>query len=326
MLNLHQLRIFWAVAHSPSLTRAAKQLGLTQPSLSQQLARLEKSLGGRLFDRVSNQLVLTDAGRFLLARAERILAEADEAEAGLAEFRMGRRGRIAVGALASLARCLVPQAYRSLLARLPDLEIDIHELAPAEALEQLYGRNLQIALLSAHSLAGNRVSFARTRVTSDSYVLAVPRGLDLAGIRDPEHELDAEERRLLHRCIQFNFGNLHNQRIEEWYRRVLPRHTTIATSRTYESALAMVEEGLGVALVPLLTAQLNGRVLFDVDLFPAPGLERPIVALSPPQYLRSEPWRGFLAALQQAGETLELPSLPAAPPFLAEAVAGPAGP
>ncbi|MDF1585470.1 LysR family transcriptional regulator [Marinimicrococcus flavescens] len=323
MLNLHQLRIFWAVAHSPSLTRAAKQLGLTQPSISQQLARLESSLGGRLFDRINNQLVLTDAGHFLLRRAESILAEVDETEAGLAEFRLGRRGRIAVGALASLARCLLPQAYREALRELPDLEIDVHELAPAEALEQLYGRNLQIALLSSYSLPGNRVSFSRIELTQDPYALAVPRGLDLAAIRDPERELDSEQQRLLYRCIQFNFGNLHNRRIEEWYRRALPRHTTVATCRTYESALAMVEAGLGVALVPLLTTRLNGRLLFDVELYPAPGLERPIVALVPPQYRRVQPWQCFIAALERAGAALQPPALPSPPPFL-RAAADPA--
>ena len=49
-MTLHQLRIFWAVAHAETLTKAAKQLGLTQPSLSQQLSKLETTVGARLFD------------------------------------------------------------------------------------------------------------------------------------------------------------------------------------------------------------------------------------------------------------------------------------
>ena len=68
MITLNQLRVFWAVAHSDSLTRAAKQLGVTQPALSQQLAKLENALGGQLFDRVNNQLVLSDAGRLPAAQ------------------------------------------------------------------------------------------------------------------------------------------------------------------------------------------------------------------------------------------------------------------
>ena len=241
MITLNQLRIFWAVAHGDSLTRAAKQLGVTQPALSQQLAKLETALGGQLFDRVNNQLILTDAGRFLLRKAETVLAEMDEAEAGLADFRLGRRRRIAVGALASLARTIVPEAFRLALELVPDLELDLHELAPAEALEQLYGRNLQLALLSSVSLAANRVSFTRIDIARDPYVLAAPRGLDLGRIHTPETELSPEHQRILNRSIQFNFGNLHNQRVDEWYRRVLPRHQVAACCRTYELALAMVQ-------------------------------------------------------------------------------------
>ena len=168
MIQLNQLRVFWAVAHSDSLTRAAKQLGVTQPALSQQLAKLEHAIGGQLFDRVNNQLLLTDAGRFLLRKAEIVLAEIDEAEAGLADYNMGRRRRISVGALASLARTIVPDAYRLALQLLPDLELDLHELAPSEALEQLYGRNLQIAILSPVSLAANRISFTRIELASEA--------------------------------------------------------------------------------------------------------------------------------------------------------------
>lgn len=316
MISLPQLRVFWAVAHSESLTRAAKQLGVTQPALSQQLAKLESALGGRLFDRINNQLVLTDAGRFLLRKAEVVLAELDEAEAGLAEFKMGRRGRLAVGALASIARTLVPPAFAATLNELPEIELDLHELAPNEALEQLYGRNIQVALVSAVSLAANRISFSRVDVARDPYVLATPKGLDLGCVTDPEWDLTPAQRRRLNSTIQFNFGNLHNQRVEEWYRRVLPRHEVVAHCRTYETALAMVESGLGVALVPQLCTHLGGRSVYDVDLYAVPDLERPIVALIPSQYRRVPPFPTFLAALQRAATGLRLPAVGPTPPFL----------
>jgi DNA-binding transcriptional LysR family regulator len=315
-ISLPQLRVFWAVAHGETLTKAAKQLGVTQPALSQQLAKLEHALGGRLFDRVNNQLVLTDAGRFLLRKAEVVLAELDEAEAGLAEFNMGRRGRIAVGALASIARTLVPPAFKALAAEFPEVELDLHELAPGEALEQLYGRNIQLALVSAVSLAPNRISFTRVDVARDSYVFAAPKGLDLGCVTDPDWDLTPAQRGLLNRVIQFNFGNLHNQRVEDWYRRVLPRHEVVATCRTYETALAMVEAGIGVALVPQLSAQLGGQVAYAVDLHAVAELERPIVALIPPQYRRAQPFAAFLAALQRAASDVRLPPAGPTPPFL----------
>jgi DNA-binding transcriptional LysR family regulator len=315
-LSLAQLRVFWTVANSVSLTKAAKQLGLSQPSLSQQIARLERALGGRLFDRINNQLVLTDAGRFLVRKAEIILAEVDEVQAGLFEVAAGRRRRIAVGALASIARCLVPAAVARTQASFPALEVDLHELSPVEAIDQLYGRNLQLALLSAHSIAANRLSFSRIELLVEPYALAVPRGLGLAGVTDPERELPRDALAVLNRCIQFNFGNQHTQRVEDWYRRHLPRHGIVARCRTYEVALAMVEAGLGVALVPSMTAQLNGRALFEVDLFELTDFERPIVALVPPQYRRVEPFTSFIAALQAAASDLPILPLSPMPPFL----------
>lgn len=320
MLSIQQLRIFWSVAHSPSLTQVAKQLGLSQPSLSQSIAKMEKALGGRLFDRVNNRLVLTDAGHFLLHKAETILAEVDEAEAGLAEFQLGRRARISVGALPSIARTILPRAYRQTRAVVPEVEIDVHEIPPAEAIDQLYGRNLQIALVSAGSIADNRVSFARVDVIRDDYALAVPKSLDLSEVRDPR-DLDDDGRAVLGCCIQFNFGNAHTQRLEQWYRQILPRHHGRAQCRSYETALAMVEAGLGVALVPRLAAAAQDGAMVDVRLHRVPEPARAIVALAPSNYLRIEPYRTFLEALPLAAAAVPLPPLAPTPPFISKVLA-----
>ena len=90
-MTLHQLRIFLAVAQAATLTRASKQLGLAQPSLSKQLAALEENVGARLFERAHKRMVLTDAGRLLLFHAQRVIRGIDEAEAGLREFTSGKR-------------------------------------------------------------------------------------------------------------------------------------------------------------------------------------------------------------------------------------------
>ncbi len=110
MMALHQLRIFWTVAQAESLTRAGKQLSLSQPSLSQQLAKLEEAVGAQLFDRKPGQMELTDAGRFLLRKAELILAGVDEATTGLQEYACGSRAYIGLAGLNSVMRVLVPQS------------------------------------------------------------------------------------------------------------------------------------------------------------------------------------------------------------------------
>ena len=73
-MEMHQLRYFVAVAETANFTRAAERCHVSQPSLSQQVAKLEKRLHQRLFDRLGRRAVLTDAGRLLLDRARLILA------------------------------------------------------------------------------------------------------------------------------------------------------------------------------------------------------------------------------------------------------------
>ena len=108
-LTLRQLQILWTVAHAGSLTRAAKQLEMRQPSISQQISKMERTLGGKLVRFVNNEMRLTPAGEFLVEEAGRILGAVDHAKAGLTEFFSGERGRIVIGALPSLGcRSILP--------------------------------------------------------------------------------------------------------------------------------------------------------------------------------------------------------------------------
>ena len=177
--TLNQLRIFLAVAHSQSLTRAAKLLDQTQPSLSQHIAKLEEAVGQPLFERGRSQFGLTDAGAFLCQRADIIMAEVEEAMVGLAAYAKGIRGVLSVGMLSSVARNLLPDVQSQMAETFPDVELDVHEVAPAEAIEMLYSRRLAVAVVAVGSLASSSLSFLQTDIFSDPYVLAVPRGLDL---------------------------------------------------------------------------------------------------------------------------------------------------
>ena len=315
-MTLHQLRIFWAVAHAESLTKASKLLGLTQPSLSQQISKLEKTIGTQLMRRGGNQFELTEAGTFLLKRAELILADVDETQAAIQQFAEGKRGSISVGALNSIARLVLPAAYNLVADKFAQLDIDIHEVSPWEAIDLLYGRRLHIALLARNSIAGTSLSFHQVDVMSDPYVLAVPAHMDLANVRDPDKDLPADERKVLNNCIQFSFGTQHTQRMAEWYRHVLPRHRVISQTRTYDMALSMVQAGVGVALVPALTALLGRDNPFAVKLYRTDLAARRIVALMPSQYTRAQPYAAFMDALQSAGDHVQLPDTQPIAPFL----------
>jgi LysR family transcriptional regulator, transcription activator of glutamate synthase operon len=317
--TLNQLRIFLAVAHSRSLTQAAKILDQTQPSLSQHIAKLEDAIGQLLFQRGRGQLELTDAGTFLLRRAEIIMAEVDEAVRGLADHAKGVRGVLSVGMLSSIARNLLPDVQARMAETFPDVELDVHEVAPAEALEMLYTRRLTVAVVSAGSIASGSLSFTQTPVFSDPYVLAVPRGLDLEGVTDPESQLDPDERRLLNSVVQFTFGSTYQLRIAGWYQTFLPAHHVISHVRSYELALAMVQARRGVTIVPALSTRVNAGTGYDVTLYNIGMEDRRVVALVPSQYRNTEPQATFIAALRAAGDAIQQPAVEPAPPFLRQA-------
>jgi LysR family transcriptional regulator, hydrogen peroxide-inducible genes activator len=92
-MELHQLRYFCAVAHSGNFTRAAKAENVAQPSLSQQILKLEAELGAKLFDRFPRSARLNQFGRTFLFRTEAILRQVGEARTKIQEMAGAERGK-----------------------------------------------------------------------------------------------------------------------------------------------------------------------------------------------------------------------------------------
>jgi DNA-binding transcriptional LysR family regulator len=318
-MTLHQLRIFLTVAQSSTMTRASKQLGLAQPSLSKQLAGLEDSVGTSLFDRGHNRMVLTDAGRVLLRHAQTVLREVDEAEAGLREFAAGKRAIVRVAGLNSVIKALLPDALMRCGAF--GLEVDIQEAAPGDVLELLYSRQVHIGLIAADSVARASVGFRQIPIVEDPYVFAVPSAINLAAMADIG-SAPADVARVLNSCVQFNFGTQHTLRVQQWYQRVLPSHRIVAHCRTYEVALELVRAGFGVSLIPALTAFPAARALDGIKLFATDHGSRHTVAILADQYLRLTPYKQLVEALQVAGRNVVLPPILPVPRLIKNACEG----
>src|SRR5882757_4636266 len=126
-INLHQLRIFVAVARLGNFTRAAERLGLSQPSLSLHVRQLEQDLRVRLFDRSTRSVALTRAGDDFLPIAERLLGDFQSAVAAVTDLAARRRGRVAVAVLPSVAAELLPRAIALLRARHPDVSVSLRD-------------------------------------------------------------------------------------------------------------------------------------------------------------------------------------------------------
>jgi DNA-binding transcriptional LysR family regulator len=314
-ITLHQLRIFWAVAHYETLTRAAKHLGLAQPSLSQQLAKLETTVGSRLFRRHASEMTLTEAGTFLLPKAEQILRNMQDLEDGLARFSGGQRVTLRLAGVNSVLRVVLPEAITQVQAKYPEADFDIQESAPGDILEMLYSRRVNIGLLAANSVAEAGVGFLQVPVIEDPYVLVVPESLDLDGVTDVD-DLAPESFAILNRSIQFIFGTQHAKRVADWYDHMVPEHRVVAQCRSFEVALGLVRAGSGICLAPALSTVSGGTSLDGVRLYRINAQPRRIVALIASQYRRQEPYQSLIEALQTAGSRLTLPAIRPTPAFL----------
>ena len=316
-ITLHQLKIFWTVAQASSFTKASKILGLAQPSLSQQISKLEDEVGSLLFKRGRSKMSLTEAGQYLQRRSEVVLSGIEETMVGLRQFGSGQKGLISIGLLSSVARNLLPSASEELAKKFPDIELDILEISPAEAIDLLYGRQLSVAVLAEDSIAKSILSFSKSDLFEDPYVLAVPKNISLENIKNLEDLKKSKESKVLNNIIQFEFGNQHKKRIEEWFTSVLPDSRVFAKTRTYEVALSMVQSGRGVAIVPALAARLGGKKIdFDVNLYKTNLPQRKIISLIPSQYVRIEPYKSFIDALVDTGKKMQLPKALDVPPIL----------
>jgi LysR family hydrogen peroxide-inducible transcriptional activator len=147
-MEIHQLRYFTAVARAQSFSRAAQRCFVSQPSLSQQIAKLERSLGQRLFDRLGRRVVLTEAGRVLLDRAESILSAVEETERRLRDRNATDGGRVTVGILPTIAPYLLGPALKRFFHPNSATEVTIQEDVTAQLVAGAAAGDLDLAIVA----------------------------------------------------------------------------------------------------------------------------------------------------------------------------------
>src|SRR2546423_10695790 len=126
-MEIHQLRYFVAVADEGSFSRAAAREHVAQPSLSQQIQKLEAEMDQRLFDRLPRSIVVTEAGKCLLEYARKILAEIADARRCLDELKRDIVGRLSVGAIPTIAPYVLPSLIGKFQEEHPKVILEIFE-------------------------------------------------------------------------------------------------------------------------------------------------------------------------------------------------------
>jgi LysR family transcriptional regulator, hydrogen peroxide-inducible genes activator len=251
-MELHQLRYFVAAAEAGSVSRAAERCHVAQPSLSQQLKKLEEYLGVTLFDRFGRGVVLTDAGRTLLPRARRILADVRDAEANLTREVEAGAAPLLLGAIPTIAPYVLPRALERLRTALPSCAVSIREGLTEQLVEALLDHEIDCALVStplAHDLLEVDV------IAQDELLVVVPdghalasqtQGVSIAAMRG-EPTVTLEEMHCLGRQIQGFCSSRH----------LAPR--IVCTTTQLTTIFELVGLGMGISLVPEMAAAANPR-------------------------------------------------------------------
>src|SRR6266403_1498775 len=147
-MEMHQLRYVVAVARAGNFSRAAEQCHVSQPSLSQQILKLEEELGERLFDRMKREARLTPHGEAFLPRALKILEEVDLAKREASDAQGLLRGRLILGVLPTIAPYLLPELLVAFAKKFPGVEIVVHEDTTAQLLKLAQACEIDFALAS----------------------------------------------------------------------------------------------------------------------------------------------------------------------------------
>lgn len=145
-MDIDDLHAFISVARQGSFSTAAEHLHLTQPAISKRIAALERRLGTRLFDRIGRRVTLTEAGRHLLERAERILIEVEDTRRAIANLAGEVHGRLSVATSHHIGLHRLPPVLRQFTRRYPEVQLDLRFMDSEAACRAVAQGELELAV------------------------------------------------------------------------------------------------------------------------------------------------------------------------------------
>jgi LysR family transcriptional regulator, hydrogen peroxide-inducible genes activator len=248
-MEIHQLRYVCAIVDTGNFSRAAERCRIAQPSLSQQVLKLEEDLGAKLFDRLGRSIRLTEAGRAFIPHARAVLEEMEAARLSVADKNADLRGSVAVGVIPTVAPYLIPSYTAAFAKNYPDAKLRILEDTTSLLVEGLRALSIDVAILALPLRHKHLKLFpVRTeplfavmrrdhpRASSESLALKDLRGESFVMLRDGHCFRDLSIRTCTRARITPNIA---------------------FESGQFSSLLGMVAAGVGVSLVPEMAIDRN---------------------------------------------------------------------
>lgn len=296
-MEVHQLYYFVAVAETGGFSRAAQRCSVSQPSLSQQIMKLEQELGKPLFDRLGRSVVLTEAGKVLLPHARSVLAEIQEIKWGLSHQINEGYGQLGVGFIPTIAPFLLPGVIKTFSEMYPHARLSVYEDLTDSLVSDLIGGKLDVGIMS---LPINNKLVATEELFTEPLWVASSRRQNLikqASIRAKELENFP--------FIALNEVHCLGEQVQAFcYQKAVNLEIVCYTSQlsTVKSCVAL---GLGVSLVPQMLAASDSSDQLKYHLFSDDVPSRRIVAAT--HAGRRQPFlaRQFISLVQAEYKNLE---------------------
>jgi DNA-binding transcriptional LysR family regulator len=244
-MDINGLEVLVTVARERSFSRAAEVLGRTQPAISQAIRRLEADVGEKLFDRSSKDGTLTPAGQVLLGHAKQMLNLRQHAHTALAELRDLRHGKVTISANEHTVFYLLP-IIAEFREQHPLIKVEVQRGVASRIPKQITAREVELGVIS---FTPKDVTLRVLPVLTDELVLIVSPDHRLAGSRIVSIKDLREEDLVAH-----NAQSPYRQKVVETFERHNTKLNIVVELPSLEAIKLLVMRGIGVALVPRLTA------------------------------------------------------------------------
>jgi LysR family transcriptional regulator, hydrogen peroxide-inducible genes activator len=286
-MEIHQLRCFSAIVRAGSFTRAAEQLGITQPSLSQQIRKLEEQVGSPLFERLGRSIRLTAYGEALRQPAADILQQVAEAKSSLDCLQEGVRGKLRVGVIPTIMPYFIAPRIGEFLGSFPKVDLQLIEDTTPRLVEQLQAGDLDLAL---SALPVRNPDIVCSELTREPLFLAVAAQHPLAR----EIAIDLQNLRN-ERLLLLKEGHCLRDDVLMTCTRAKAELRSIFETDQLASIFQLVRAGFGVTVIPAMASSHSA----GCKLIPLQGNSfRRIGYLRAKRHFVSRPMREFAAWLR----------------------------
>lgn len=295
-VTLRQIESFLAVAESGSFSRAARDLGMGQPALSQAVRDLEAELAVRLLDRTTRRVELTEAGREFRNSGAKVLEDLGSAIRSVNDLAGRRRGRIRIAAPPLLAAVVLPQAIAEFRRLHSGISVELSDVGTEEIVEKIRSGDADCGVGTFPPSDGGieRVTLMRDSLMlfcAEAHPLARAKAAtfgDLAGLPLITLTRDSGIRLL----VEVGFETAQ-----------IPCQPAFEVSQI-TTALALVEAGLGIAVLPTYALTATGHLKVAGRILSEPRIAREVVLIHATGRSVSPATTAFAAVLKRYAKSL----------------------